>query len=159
MAERSGVNKTTIYRWWASKAELLGATLTQGARLDLDVPDTGNLRGDLEALVRAVVGLLTARPVADVAVATLGAVPGSPEPAAQARVFFADRLARERAIFDRAVVRGELPPGADPLLLMDLLAGAVWVRVAFRGLPVEDDFAGRAVDVVLDGVRPAADRA
>lgn len=159
MAERSGVNKTTIYRWWASKAELLGAALTQGARLDLDVPDTGSLRGDLEALVRAIVGLLTARPVADVAVATLGAVPGSPELAAQARAFFADRMARERAIFDRAVVRDELPSGADPLLLMDLLAGAVWVRVVFRGLPVEDDFAARAVDVVLDGVRPTADRA
>ncbi|MFD0901723.1 TetR/AcrR family transcriptional regulator [Actinomadura sediminis] len=95
VAERCGVNKTTIYRWWPSKAALVAA--------------------------------------------------------AHARTFFADRLARERPVFDRAAARGELPPDADPMLLMDLLAGAVWVRVAFRGLPVGDGFAERAVAAVLDG--------
>jgi len=37
------------------------------------------------------------------------------------------------------------------MLLMDLLAGAVWVRVVLRQMPVEDDFATRAVAIVLDG--------
>lgn len=151
VAERSGVNKTTIYRWWPSKAALLGAALSHGAPLDLTAPDTGTLRGDLEELVRSLVNLLTAPPASDIAVAALGAAAGNPELARHTREFFADRLARERPVFERAVTRGELPPATDPMLLVDLLAGAVWVRAVFRGLPVEDDFPERAVATILDG--------
>ncbi|GAA1557206.1 TetR/AcrR family transcriptional regulator [Actinomadura kijaniata] len=155
VAERAGVNKTTIYRWWPSKAALLGAALTHGTPLDLAVPDTGSLRGDLEALTRRVLDLLTRPPAADIAVAFLGAAAGEPELAGHAHAFFADRLARERAVFDRAAARGELAPGADPALLMDLLAGALWVRVVFRGLPADDDLPARLVDTVLNGASRA----
>jgi len=151
VADRSGVNKTTIYRWWPSKAALLGAALIEAPLLDLEMPDTGTLRGDLEALVRAVLTLLTTPPAAHIAVAALGAASRSPELSAHARGFFADRLGRERPIFQRAVARGELPPHADPMLLMDLLGGAVWLRVVLRQTPVEHDFAARAVSIVLDG--------
>lgn len=59
--------------------------------------------------------------------------------------------ARERPIFDRAVRRGELRADADPMLIIDLLAGAVWLRAVFRGLPLDDDFTEQAVNLVLDG--------
>jgi len=39
------------------------------------------------------------------------------------------------------------------MLLMDLLGGAVWLRVVLRQTPVEYDFAARAVSIVLDGAR------
>jgi len=151
VADRAGVNKTTIYRWWPSKAALLGAALIEAPLLGIEIPDTGSLRGDLEALLSTALTLFTRPPGSRIAVAALGAASHSPELAAHARTFFADRLARERPIFDRAIARGELPPQADPMLLMDLLAGAVWVRVVLRQLPVEDDFATRAVGLVLDG--------
>lgn len=153
VAERSGVNKTTIYRWWPSKAALLGAALIEAPLLDFEIPDTGSLRGDLDALMRAALALLTTAPTADIALAALGATSRSPELASYASAFFANRLARERPIFDRAVARGELPSDADPMLLMDLLAGAVWLRVALRQMPVEDDFVCRALSILLDGAR------
>ena len=153
VALRSGVNKTTIYRWWPSKAALLGAALLDAPLLGFEMPDTGSLRGDLESLVRAVLTLLTNPPAAHIVVAALGAATRSPELSAHARGFFADRLARERPIFQRAVTRGELPPDADPTLLMDLLGGAVWLRVVLRQTPVEHDFAARAVGIVLDGAQ------
>ena len=151
VAERSGVNKTTIYRWWPSKAALLAAALVKADLLAMEPPDTGSLRGDLEALVQRVVVLLTRPPAADIAVAALGAAAHHPELATAAQHFFADRFAREEAVFDRARRRGELSDTADPLLIMDLLAGAVWLRVVFRGLPLDDDFAAKAVSAVLDG--------
>ncbi|MFI7441447.1 TetR/AcrR family transcriptional regulator [Nonomuraea indica] len=155
VAERSGVNKTTIYRWWPSKAALLGAALVEADVLGFEPPDTGSLRGDLVALVESVVRLLTEPPGRDVAVAALGAAVRHPE--LDARRFFADRFARERQIFERAARRGELAGTADPMLVVDLLAGAVWLRAVFRGLPLNEDFASRAVSAVLDGVRaPAA---
>ncbi|MET7461113.1 TetR/AcrR family transcriptional regulator [Nonomuraea sp. NPDC005501] len=150
VAERSGVNKTTIYRWWPSKAALLGAALVEADVLAFEPPDTGSLRGDLVALAEGVVRLLTRPPARDVAVTALGAAVRHPE--LDAHRFFADRFARERAVFERAVRRGELKETADPMLIVDLLAGAVWMRAVFRGLPVDDGFAEEAVSAVLDGL-------
>ncbi|MEV7005836.1 TetR/AcrR family transcriptional regulator [Streptosporangium sp. NPDC051022] len=153
VAERSEVNKTTIYRWWPSKAALLAAALVEADLLTFEAPDTGTLRGDLEALLREVTALLTRSPAADVTVAALGAAAHHPELAAAAQRFFADRFAREEVVFERARRRGELPGTADPLLIMDLLGGAVWLRTIFRGLPLDDDFVAKAVATVLDGAR------
>ena len=48
VAREAQVAKTTIYRWWKSKAELmLEATSTNPLR----IPDTGSLRGDLSSLL------------------------------------------------------------------------------------------------------------
>lgn len=150
VAERSGVNKTTIYRWWPSKAALLGAALVEADLLGFEPPDTGSLRGDLVALVEQVSRLLTEPPARDVVVAALGAAVEHPE--VDVRRFFADRFARERQIFERAVARGELAGSVDPMLLVDLLAGAVWMRVVFRRLPLPGGLAEEAVSAVLDGV-------
>jgi hypothetical protein len=38
------------------------------------------------------------------------------------------------------------------MLIVDLLAGAVWMRAVFRGSRVDDDFATDAVSALLDGV-------
>ncbi|MFE1171408.1 TetR/AcrR family transcriptional regulator [Streptomyces sp. NPDC058773] len=153
VAQRSGVNKTTIYRWWPSKGALLGAALIGARQLDFTPPDTGSLTGDLEALLQTVTTLLTTQPACGIAVSVLGAVTQSPELALHIREFFADRIALEQAVFDRAVARGELAADADTMLLVDLLAGATWMRVVLRGLPLERDFVARAVGTVLDGAR------
>ncbi|WP_182898920.1 TetR/AcrR family transcriptional regulator [Microbispora sp. H10830] len=160
VAERSGVNKTTIYRWWPSKAALLGTALVEARALDFEVPDTGSLRGDLRALLDGLARLLTTPPAADIAVAALGAAANSPELAEAARGFFADRFARERSIFERARERGDIGDSADPMTIIDLLAGAVWLRVVFRQLPLDDGFTERAVNAVVDGVgRPGDPKA
>ncbi|MGW3008703.1 TetR/AcrR family transcriptional regulator [Streptomyces sp. NPDC001219] len=153
VAQRSGVNKTTIYRWWPSKGALLGAALIGARQLDFTPPDTGTLAGDLTALLRTMVSLLTEQPASDIAVSVLGAITQSPELSAPVREFFADRIALEQPVFDRAVARGELPADTDTMLLIDLLAGAAWVRCVLRGLPLEQDFVSRAVDTVLEGAR------
>ncbi|MCX5206510.1 TetR/AcrR family transcriptional regulator [Streptomyces sp. NBC_00237] len=154
VAERAGVNKTTLYRWWPSKGALLGAALVNGTQLDFPLPDTGSLQGDLEAVLGSVVTLLTTEPASKTAIAALGAITQSPELATHARRFFADRLDREQPILSRAVARGELASGTDPALLthlMDLLAGAAWLRLVFRQLPLDADFVTRTVDTVLHG--------
>jgi hypothetical protein len=39
------------------------------------------------------------------------------------------------------------------MMIMDLLGGAVWMRVVFRQLPLGADFAESVVDIVLSGLR------
>ncbi|MEV6110639.1 TetR/AcrR family transcriptional regulator [Streptomyces sp. NPDC051940] len=147
VARAAGVNKTTLYRWWPSKPALLRAAILHARVLDVDIPDTGSLRGDLVALAEQVLALLTGPHAAPV-VRALAA--GPPELAGLAGEFFADRLAREQPLFDRARVRGDLPP-VDPKLLLDLVAGALWVRVLLRQEEPPPDFAARTVDAVLGG--------
>ncbi|WP_063059594.1 TetR/AcrR family transcriptional regulator [Nocardia sienata] len=154
VALRAGVNKTTLYRWWKSKDEVLAAALTGSDLLTFPVPDTGSLRGDLVETARSIHRLLTDAATAPIAAAVLAASPGRPSLAAIGRMFFADRAAREHPIFRRAVERGELDNGADPRLIMDMLAGAIWFRLFLRTEPVEAADIEAAVDMLLGGVAP-----
>lgn len=101
--------------------------------------------------MNGIVALLTTPPTSDIAVATLGAVTQSPELADHTREFFADRLTREQPLFERAVARGELAPDTDPMLLTDLIAGAAWLHLVFRRLPLDNHFVTTTIDVILNG--------
>ena len=50
---RAGVGKATIYRRWSSKAELVRDAIVY-LHEEFDVPDTGSLRGDYEAIAELV---------------------------------------------------------------------------------------------------------
>src|SRR6185312_12819641 len=52
VAERAGVSKATIYRWWPSKERLALDALLEWAGTGRSPRDTGSLRGDLLALIR-----------------------------------------------------------------------------------------------------------
>jgi hypothetical protein len=41
------------------------------------------------------------------------------------------------------------------MMIVDLLAGAVWLRVVFRQLALDQDFTDKAVALVLHGARSA----
>lgn len=151
VAAESGVNKTTIYRWWPSKDALLAATIVASQPLAFAVPDTGSLRGDLLTLAHGIAGLLTADRTASIIAAVFSAAPSRPELGEVAQAFFTDRLARERPIFQRAIERGELPPSADPQAIMDMLAGSIWFRVLLRGEAVTPEHLDHIVDTVLRG--------
>ncbi|MFC9894476.1 TetR/AcrR family transcriptional regulator [Nocardia sp. NPDC127579] len=151
VAARSGVNKTTLYRWWPSKDALLAAALADADLLSFDIPDTGTLRGDLREIAAGIHRLLTDTATAPIAGAVLAAAPARPELTAIGRAFFAGRLERERPLFERAVQRGELPPSADPAAIMDALAGAIWFRTLLRGEPATPGYLDTVVDLVLPG--------
>jgi len=52
VAERAGVSKATIYRWWPSKETLaLEAVYRAWSAAEAPQPDTGSLRGDLRAIL------------------------------------------------------------------------------------------------------------
>ncbi|MFQ6395959.1 TetR/AcrR family transcriptional regulator [Nocardia sp. KC 131] len=151
IASRSGVNKTTIYRWWPSKDAVLAAALVKSDLLAFAMPDTGSLRGDLLALMREITQLLTGANTAPIVATVLAAAPRRPELAAVAHTFFVERLTREQPMFERAIGRGELPLSVDPAMIMDLLAGAIWFRILLRNEPLTPDYLNGAVDLVLQG--------
>lgn len=152
VAQRAKVNKTTIYRWWPSKDALVADALIHAELLDLDIPDTGTLRGDLIALVRQVRRLLTGADTAPIAASVFAAATTHPKLAELTRDFFTDRLRRERVIFERAQSRGELTGHVDVTLAIDLLLGAVWTRVVLRQQETDEDFDAMVADLLLHGL-------
>ncbi|MEU9990148.1 TetR/AcrR family transcriptional regulator [Streptomyces sp. NPDC007971] len=151
VAQHSGVNKTTLYRWWPSKSELLRDALLNSGMLSLDLPDSGSLKGDLSDLATQLQALLDEpRTSAVVEAALVGAVRHQ---AMRELVthFLEDRLGRHQPIFARAVERGELPADFDPALLVDAMAGALWIRLLVRRKPAESDFTDRLISMLLQG--------
>lgn len=151
VAGRAGVAKTTIYRRWPAKADLVVATMGHLAA-QLPVPDTGSLRGDLVELVEAFISrtqdvtwVNTLRAmqlvVAEKPAIGVGAAMG----------FIADRRREIDAIIDRALARHEIRPGLDRELIFDLLIGAVFMRTIVTRQPLVTGHAERLVDIVLDG--------
>ncbi|MFD4786023.1 TetR/AcrR family transcriptional regulator [Streptomyces sp. NPDC058459] len=158
VAQRSGVNKTTIYRWWPSKSELLRDALLHSGTLAFDLPDTGSLTGDLTELAARVEGLLAEPQTRAVVEAALVGAVRHPAMRELVTLFLEDRLGRHQPLFTRAVGRGELPAGLDPALLVDAVAGALWIRLLVRRRPVSDDFTGQLVALLTDGISVARER-
>jgi AcrR family transcriptional regulator len=154
VAARAGVGKTTVYRWWPTKAALV----IEAVSLALPMPtlaDTGDLRHDLLIAVRRVVHVFAHTPTGAVIPALAADVMSDPQLAEQ----FRNQLIRPRRsavveVLRRAAARGELPPDIDTDVLLDVYAGAVFYRVLISGEPVTDLLAEQLVDLLLDGKPP-----
>ncbi len=123
IARRAGVNKTTLYRSWASPAELLGDALAELEALALPDIDTGDFASDVEAFVASRLQLIREPHAAAILRAVLGA--GEPHPALYAWVetFWKPRQREWRSPIERAIERGELLPSAREVPLVELVAG------------------------------------
>lgn len=149
VAARAHASKATIYRRWPGKPQLvLDAVRSRAAGMTAP-PDSGSLRGDLVATYRAAVDGTPAED-AELVAGVLRAMRRTPELGACVREqVLGSRLDVSRTIVSRAVERGELPAGTDPLLLHEV-ASALWFhRVLVVGAPVDDAFIAHVVDDVL----------
>src|SRR5689334_3872582 len=61
VARRSGVHETTIYRRWVTKEKLFVEAMLSRSADEIPVPDTGSIRDDLLAVVRAVIAYVTSQ--------------------------------------------------------------------------------------------------
>src|SRR4029078_8731638 len=86
VAERAGVSKATIYRWWPTKETLaLDALYTEWSAAAPVPRDTNSLRGDLVELMAPWARLVTAQPYARVIAALLAKTRADPAFAAEHR--------------------------------------------------------------------------
>ncbi|MFD9895877.1 TetR/AcrR family transcriptional regulator [Amycolatopsis sp. NPDC059027] len=72
IAEKAGVGRQTVYRWWSTKAEILFEASAADASHELAVDPTGDPLGDLTAYVDALVRFLTHSPAGAAYRALLG---------------------------------------------------------------------------------------
>jgi AcrR family transcriptional regulator len=158
VAERAGVSKATIYRWWDSKELLALDALYAGWDTAARGPrDTGTLRGDILALVRPWVRLTRSRSSARILIAMMAAAAADPAFGEAYRAHFLEpRRDQARALFARAIARGEIPATTDVEVALDLMWGPLYHRLLHGHAPLSERFARQSVDTMLVGVLPRA---
>jgi AcrR family transcriptional regulator len=151
VAARAGVNKTTLYRRWETKADLVRAALTSVAEVYRAGPTTGSLRGDLMRIGRATTQFMLSFEGQCILRVRLLERP-EPELAAMAKDLQARSLGDISALGRAAVQRGELARESDMMVVSELLGGALYTRLVMKSQPATDAVLSHYVDMLLHGV-------
>ncbi len=156
VAARAGVAKTTLYRRWPSKNELV-VDAVASLFDELEVADLGSLRADIEAVVQQF-GALLIRPETQAALLALFAE-GTRDPQLRRRIRESivdpqKRLVRQGRA--NAQARGELDPDQDEAtacqeidIIYDTIAGAVEHRVLVSGEPLTREWVDRFTGLLM----------
>src|SRR6478752_10827201 len=139
VALRAGVNKTTVYRRWPTKADLLGAALVSLRDDEAEPPDTGSLREDLLVLMRQMATRM-ATPAWRAIMQSLLLGNADPEVQALLQGMRDTRPAIPPLVIERAIKRRELPKGSDPDLIVSALLGPLHTRTYWKRQTVDDAF-------------------
>jgi len=108
-ARRAGAGKTTIYRWYPTKADLFIAIYTTERSASVPVPDTGNLVADLVQYTTSLWRFWAAHPAGAALRGLIAEAQGTPEALSALRDrFLPERTADVRRILTDAANRGEL---------------------------------------------------
>jgi AcrR family transcriptional regulator len=149
VAQRAGTNKNALYRRWPNRAALGVAAYRHLAEDTLRPPDTGDLREDALALLRAI-NCGQSSPAARILRGLLAGVGEEPELLAQLHEQAADGGAGAwLVLLDRAVARGEAPPEAVHPRVATVALVLLRNEYLTRGLTtVDDDVLVEIVDEV-----------
>ncbi|GHG97892.1 TetR/AcrR family transcriptional regulator [Streptomyces lanatus] len=163
VATRAGVAKTTLYRRWPGKNELVVDAVAELFD-ELELPDRGSLAADIEGVVLQFATIL-ARPEARSGL--MAVVAESTRDDALRQRIRESIVDRQKCLVlegrSRAQARGELPPEPDPSesartadLIFDVIAGAVVHRALVSAEPVDTDWAHSFAGLLLNGLTASA---
>ncbi len=150
VAARSGVARTTIYRWWPSKGALAMEGFLEATAQDFHLPPTASVVADVGAMLRS-------------AARIMGGVPGriirgiiaegqsDPETIeAFKEGYVRPRRAEIRALLERGMASGELRADLDVEMVSYGLFGPLYLRMLLNE-PLDEDWVSRLAQNVLAG--------
>ncbi|MEU1303976.1 TetR/AcrR family transcriptional regulator [Streptomyces shenzhenensis] len=162
VATRAGVAKTTLYRRWAGKNELVVDAVAELFD-ELELTDRGSLAADIEGVVLQFAAILARPEARSGLMAVLAESTRDDALRERIRESIVDR--QKRLVLQgraRAQRRGELPAQADPAeaartvdLIFDVVAGAVVHRTLVSAEPVDPDWVRGFTQVLLHGLSAA----
>ncbi|MFC4851969.1 TetR/AcrR family transcriptional regulator [Actinophytocola glycyrrhizae] len=169
IAARAGTGKQTIYRWWPSKGAVLFDALLALSENEVGevggqdgaagLPDTGDLAADLKLVLAATVEELNNPRYSEPMRALTVEILENAELAAtyRERLDQPVREMKKRRLL-AAVAAGQLDPGTDLDLAIDLIWGPLQNRWLFREGPLTSAFTDALVDTALSGLAQASRR-
>ncbi|MFI1353539.1 TetR/AcrR family transcriptional regulator [Streptomyces sp. NPDC020898] len=159
VATRAGVAKTTLYRRWAGKNELVVDAVAELFD-ELELPDSGSLAADIEGVVFQFATIL-ARPEAKSGLMAVLAE-SQCDDALRERIRDSIVNRQKRLVLEgraRAQARGELPPETDPEtaarnadLIFDVVAGSVVHRTLVSAEQADAAWVQRFTALLIGGL-------
>jgi AcrR family transcriptional regulator len=155
VAARSGVARTTLYRWWPSKGALAMEGFLDATTPEIRFPATLSAISDLKALMRRCAKQLRGAP-GRIMCGIVAEAQSDPETlAAFHEHYLAPRRREARAILERGVASGELRSDLDIPFVQSALYSPLHLRLLLRE-PIDDEWVDRLADTVLGGCRAEA---
>lgn len=153
IAARAGVGKTTIYRRYSGKAELV-ADAIESLRQDVVIPDTGRFWSDLDVLIENA-AQVTLSPLGRQTAAMI--ISSASSNAQFAEIYWTKYMQPRREAFavvlERAKARNELQEDLDSGLVFDSMSGIMLYALIFQ--PNSESWTAyvrRALDLLFKGV-------
>jgi AcrR family transcriptional regulator len=155
----AGVGKSTIYRRWSSKDELVIDAIRE-VQVDLSMVDTGNFRNDLMTLLKTAYQGVMAHPLlGQLALKFIGEYQTNPE---IFQVFLTQvlipRFQQFSHMVEQAQAREEIRRDIDWMLVIDLIGGSLyfhWIITHFL-VPSSsfspDEWVEQMIDAVMQGI-------
>jgi AcrR family transcriptional regulator len=152
IAKRAGVGKTTIYRWWPSKAAVVIDAFMEHHLVKTPIPEGVSareaLRGHLRSLIRQYRGP-SGRLVAQI----IAESQYDPSTLADFRGRFWDgRRKAVHELIERGISSGEIRRDIDADLIVEMVYSPIYLRLLFGYRPLSERYADAALELAFDGV-------
>jgi AcrR family transcriptional regulator len=148
VAAAAHAGRASLYRRWPSKAQMVAEAIRR-SRKDIEVWDTGSIRGDLMACMREACAEMNDGAAGLIAGLT-GAIRNDPDLAHELRESIVQtRREALRAWVQRCVNDGLLVAGADLDAIAEVMPATVIYRATVTGEALDEAFCRRTVDRVL----------
>jgi AcrR family transcriptional regulator len=158
VAEHAGVARTTIYRHWTTKEELLGEALASVAA-GITVPNTGSARQDLVSFMQRITQATAQSAVAPMAAQLLAEAYANPRlMEVFRRTIVVPRRAQAAEILTAGKRRGEIRDDVDIELVMDAMIGTAHAAALIRPFHEIGDLPERLVDLLWRSIAASGDR-
>jgi len=155
VAKKAGVGKTTIYRWWPDRTDLLVELFNREILPPPDIPEGADLAAELKLRMQDLFAAWRDTPVGRVFRSLIVEMQANAETIARFREeALAPRRRQSIRAFERARERGEIPANANLRALVDLLYGWAWYRLLTGQLVPDAEF-DYALETIAHGARVA----
>jgi AcrR family transcriptional regulator len=154
IASRARVSKSTIYKWWPSRAHVILESFFDRARHTIAVDENASLQEVLTSQVMSLIRLFRDSDAGPLMADLMAASRADPDiRAALEEQWLRPRRQIGASLLRAGIERGELDAGIDIAAAVDQIFAPVYYRLLLGHEPLHDELAATLVRQVLDGLR------
>ena len=150
IAKQSGVSKATIYRWWPNKEALLFAAFLHVTTVDVNLEPALSIADNFRQVIGDLVAILS-RPLGRALITVLIDQPD--RVTAFQTTFFEVKRRAAKQLLTAGQAQHVIKPDIDLDKALDMLFGAVYLRVFLYTEVVDTDYIDAVIATFMQGIR------